>query len=143
MTPADDRRAPAAPLEVAIPLAAEELRVEARPSATGRVIVRTTVREEEQVVDPPLTIEEVEVERVPIGRVVEAPTPIRQEGDTTIVPVFEEVLVVEKRLLLKEEVRLVRRRREERRPQRVTVRREEARVERGPGNQVGEKGASP
>jgi hypothetical protein len=35
-------------------------------------------------------------------------TLVRQEGDTTIVPVVEEVLVVERRLMLKEEIRIKR-----------------------------------
>jgi uncharacterized protein (TIGR02271 family) len=131
MTTQGDRE-PRSPDDVVIPLAAEELRVEVREVPTGRVVVRTTVDVREEVIDLPLSREEVEVERVAINRVVPEVTPVRQEGDTTIVPVFEEVLVVEKRLLLKEEVRIVRRRTEERRPQRVTVRREEASVERLP-----------
>jgi stress response protein YsnF len=46
----------------------------------------------------------VDVTRVPIGReVTEAPA-VRTEGDVTIVPVFEERLVVEKRLFLVEEL---------------------------------------
>jgi stress response protein YsnF len=44
--------------------------------------------------------------------------------------VLEEVLVVEKRLLLKEEVRITKRRIETHMPQRVILRREEVAVER-------------
>lgn len=113
-----------------IPVVQEELRVERRAVATGKVLVRTGVHLREEVVDLPLASEEVEVQRVAKNEFVEARTPIRQEGDTTIVPVFEEVLVVQKRLLLKEEVHLVRRRREERRPQRFELRSEEVTVER-------------
>ena len=54
---------------------------------------------------------------------------MRSEEDTLIIPVLEEVLVVEKRLLLKEEVRITKRE-ETHTPQRVTLRREEAAVER-------------
>ena len=54
---------------------------------------------------------------------------MRQEGDTLIVPVLEEVLVVEKRLLLKEEVRITRTRTEVHSPQAVTLRSEEAVIE--------------
>jgi stress response protein YsnF len=43
---------------------------------------------------------------VPVGRVVDAVPPIREEDDTTIIPVVEEVLVIERRLVLKEEVHL-------------------------------------
>ena len=55
---------------------------------------------------------------------------MRSEEDTLVIPLLEEVLVVEKRLLLKEEVRITKRRMETHRPQRVTLRREEAVVER-------------
>jgi uncharacterized protein (TIGR02271 family) len=113
-----------------LPVVQETLDVETRPVETGRVRIRKIVREWEELVDPPLRREEVEIERVPINRVVEGPTPIRSEGDTLIIPLFEEVLVVEKRLLLKEELHLTKRQLETHTPQRVTLRREEAIVER-------------
>lgn len=113
-----------------IPVVQEELRVETRVTATGKVLVRKAVRVEDELVDVPLTDVEVEVRRVPKDELVAETWPIRQEGDTTIVPVFEEVLVVEKRLRLKEEVHVIRRRREQHRPQRVEVRKEEVTVER-------------
>ena len=50
-------------------------------------------------------------------------------------PEIEEVLVVEKRLVLKEEVRVTRKRRQVRNPQRVTLRREEVVVERSRSKQ--------
>ena len=53
--------------------------------------------------------ETVEVTRVPIDKVVETAPEIRTDGDVTIVPVLEEVLVVEKRLVLKEELHIRRR----------------------------------
>jgi len=59
----------------------------------------------------------------------EAPE-IRHEGDTTIIPVLEEVLVVEKRLILREELHIIRRREEHRDPQKVTLRKENVEVER-------------
>lgn len=118
--------------EQVLPLPREELRVDVRRAATGTVVVRTRVEAQEVVVDDPLARETFEVERVEVNRYVDAPPPVRQEGDTTIVPVLEEVLVVERRLLLREEVRLVRRRTEERRPQRVLLRAQRAEVERLP-----------
>ena len=78
-----------------------------------------------------MTRETVEVDRVAVGRYVDGPEAPRQEGDTLVVPVFEEVLVVEKRLVLKEEIRITRRRvSETAAPQRVTLRSEEIVVER-------------
>jgi stress response protein YsnF len=70
------------------------------------------------------------VERVPINHIVEGPVSVRSEGDTLVISLLEEVLVVEKRLLLKEEVRITRRRVDTHAPQRVTLRREDAVVKR-------------
>jgi stress response protein YsnF len=46
------------------------------------------------------------IETIPVSLRVDAMPEVRQEGDSTIVPVVEEVLVVERRLMLKEEVRI-------------------------------------
>ena len=64
-----------------------------------------------------------------LDRWVEAPIPVRQEDDTTIITLHEEVVVVEKRLKATEEVHFIRRRATHSAPQRVTLRREEAVVE--------------
>jgi Domain of unknown function (DUF2382) len=50
----------------------------------------------------------VEIERFPIGRPVDSAPAIRQQGDTTILSVFEEVFVVERKLVLKEEIHIKR-----------------------------------
>lgn len=110
----------------------ERLRVEKRVRETGRIRLTTRVETRVEVVDEPLLREAVEIERIPINRYVETPAAVRQEDDVTIVPVHEEVLVVERRLLLKEEVRLVRRRTEAREPQEVSLRRQHVEVERLP-----------
>jgi stress response protein YsnF len=52
------------------------------------------------------------------------------------------VLVVEKRLMLREEVHVTRRREVRHDPQHVTIRREEAQVERLPGNGNGGSNAN-
>ena len=93
-----------------IPVVEERAVILKRKKLTGGLRVRTVVRESEEVIDEPLTTEEVEVERVPLDRWVEAPVPVRQEGLTTIITLLEEVVVVEKRLRATEEVRITRRR---------------------------------
>ena len=56
--------------------------------------------------------------------------PVRQEGDTTIVTLLEEVMVVEKRLRATEEIRITRRRDVGQHSETVTLRHEEAVIER-------------
>jgi uncharacterized protein (TIGR02271 family) len=126
----EDGATPSRGEPVVVPVVEEEVSLDRRWVETGRVRVSKRVNERVEVVDEPLLLEEVHVERVPVDRVVDGPVPVRYEGDTMIVPLFEEVLVVEKRLVLKEELRITKRRREERSPQEVTLRSEEARVER-------------
>jgi stress response protein YsnF len=113
-----------------IPVVEERAVILKRKALTAGVRVRTVVREDEAVIDEPLTSENVEVERVPLDQWVEAPVPVRQEGDTTIVTLLEEVAVVEMRLRATEEVRITKRQDVDRSPQTVTLRREEAVIER-------------
>ncbi|WP_230532751.1 YsnF/AvaK domain-containing protein [Microvirga roseola] len=91
--------------EEAIPLAEEELRVGKR-EVTDKVRVRTVTDVETELAHASLMSESVDVSRVPINRVVEQAPEVRTENDVTIVPVLEEVLVVEKRLVLKEELHI-------------------------------------
>lgn len=115
-----------------VPLAEEQLQVHKTARQTGRVIVETHVRERTEVIDEPLLREEVDVRRVPVGRVVDTAPPVREEGDTTIIPVIEERLVVRTELVLKEELHVTRRRTAVRTPREVTLRYEEAEVRREP-----------
>lgn len=112
-----------------LPVVEETFSVHASTVETGRVRISKMVHEREEVIDPPLLRDEVVIERVPINRVIEAPIAAHCEEETLIIPLLEEVLVVEKRLLLKEELRITKRRVETHMPQRVTLRREEATVE--------------
>jgi uncharacterized protein (TIGR02271 family) len=127
---------------VAIPVVHEELRVGKRVEESGRVRIRKVVREEEETVDEPLTREEVTVERRAVNRPAEGPQETRTEGDALIIPVVREVLVVEKRMMVTEELVVRKRRVEERHTETVTVRREEAVVERlGPQGTPAEGGS--
>jgi uncharacterized protein (TIGR02271 family) len=115
---------------VVVPLAEEQLRVEPREIDAGGVRVRTRVVEHDERIELSGTEESVEVERIPIDRVVDEMPTTRTEGDTLVVPVVEERVFVERRLVLREEIRIVRhvRRLHESRP--VRLRREEAEIER-------------
>ena len=89
-----------------IPVLREEVRVSKREVETGRVVVHKTVSERDENVEMLLRQTDVSVERVPVGRTVTEAPASRQEGDVLIIPVMEEVLVVEKRLVLKEELHI-------------------------------------
>ncbi len=89
-----------------IPVLEERLRVTRRAVETDRVVLRKTVTEHAEPVELTLQSETLSVERVPVNRVVASPPAIREEGDELIVPVLEEIMVVETRLVLKEELRI-------------------------------------
>jgi uncharacterized protein (TIGR02271 family) len=116
--------------EPRIPLHGEELSVSRRQTAGDTLQVSTVTREHARFVDEMLNHERVEIERVPIGRPVDAMPPIRQEGDTTIMSVVDETVVIERRLILKEEVRIRRLRVSERHQETVVLRKQEAVITR-------------
>lgn len=117
--------------KVVIPVAREELDVgRRRIEHEAGVRVRKTVQAREVVVDEALEKDEVHVERVKVGRPVDGPPDVRYEGDTMIIPVVEEVLVLERRLMLQEEIRVTRRHNVVHAPQRVVLRSEQVDVER-------------
>ena len=118
-----------------LPVIAEELEVSKRRVESGRVRISKKVQEHEETINEPLLHDEVQVERVPINQVATANPTVRYEGDTMIIPILEEVLVVEKRLMIKEEVRVTRHQTTtEGQPQTVILRTEEVTVERLDGN---------
>lgn len=94
--------------ETTIPLIEERLNVSTREVET-RVRIETETDLVEELAKAKLDTTDVEVVRVPVNQVVAEAPPIRQEGDVTIIPVLEEFLVVEKRLMLKEELYVTRR----------------------------------
>lgn len=112
-----------------LPLHEERLLVSKRVRKTLVRAARTTTQRT-VAVDEDLVIEQVVVTRVPIGRVVEAVPPIREENGVTIVPVVEEELVLVRRLILKEEVRFERVRSMAHHVETVVLRRQEVTVTR-------------
>src|SRR4051794_3168630 len=89
-----------------IGLVEEQLEVGTREVDRGRVRIRTKVDTREELVEAALRQDDVAVERVPIGRLLDAVPAVREEDGVLIVPVLEERLVVTKQLFLKEEVRV-------------------------------------
>jgi len=127
-----------APPSSRIPLAEETVRVDKKDVVTGKVVVRTVSETTEQIVRERLEQEAVEVTRVPIEVEVQTPPQTRRDGDTLIVPVLEERLVIEKRLFVVEELHIRRRVSQDDVEVTVPVRKQRAIVER-----IDEHGTTP
>ena len=116
-----------------VPVIEEQLEIGTHTVDLGRgVRIHKTVAEHPVTLDERLLKDDVAVERVPVGRLVDpADAPATHyEGDTLVVPVLEEVLVVERRVRIKEELRITRRQREEHVHDTVVLRSEHASIER-------------
>jgi uncharacterized protein (TIGR02271 family) len=113
-----------------IPLLQETLEVSRTSQETGAVRVRVLIEETLESATNDLAYDEVISTRVP--RDVEVPQRRDpwNEGDALVVPIYEEVLVTERRLMLKEEIHITRRTLRSSEPVDVPLRRERAVVER-------------
>jgi uncharacterized protein (TIGR02271 family) len=87
----------------------EELRAGVREREAGQVNVKKSVRTEREVVRIPKRREEVVIERVPVegeARESSGATEAHIGEDEVVLQVFEEEVVVTKRVVLKEEIRI-------------------------------------
>lgn len=112
--------------------AEERVDVQVRTRETGRVRARVVTETRDEPIQATGWRETVDVERVPVGRVVHAPEGVRDEDGVVVIPVYEEVLVVERRLVLREEVRLTTRREPVPGPALIPLRRQHVEVDRLP-----------
>ncbi|WP_050735664.1 YsnF/AvaK domain-containing protein [Methylobacterium sp. ARG-1] len=118
---------------VTIQVVEETARIDKRVVETGRVRVSTRTETVDQVLRESLRSDTIEVTRVPVNRTLsegEVPPVAREEDGVTIIPVLEEILVVEKRLVLKEELHIRRSSTDEDVEVPVTLRKQHAVVER-------------
>jgi len=119
--------------EVVIPVAEESVSVSKQEVETGRVRVALNTDVETVIVRETLRGNRIEVERVPVNKALPDGAPVpgsRREGDMLIIPVLEERPVVVKRLVVTEEVRLRFVSTETDFEEEVSVRRQQANVER-------------
>jgi uncharacterized protein (TIGR02271 family) len=110
---------------------------------TSRVRVRTETETHDTTASAELQGVEIEITRVPMNREIASMPEVRTEGDVTVLPVVEEVLVVEKRLFLKEEVHVRHCKTNETVEVPVTLRRQNAVVERLDGAATGASAVEP
>ena len=116
--------------EQIILLLEEQLRLEKQTIENGRVRVRVLTKIETVVGTAELWSEHFETEHIAIGREVFEIPVVREEGDTVIIPIVEEVLVVEKRLMLREEIHIRRVRSVQTEEHSVPLRRQHAEITR-------------
>lgn len=119
-----------------IPLVQENLTITKQAVETGRVRIRTVIDEKLVRVSEHLERDDVTIERVEVNQEVTEVPQVREENGVLIVPVLEEVVVVQKRLVLKEELHVHRNRRSEPVDEAVRLRSMRAEAERvGPESQ--------
>jgi stress response protein YsnF len=118
------------PEDLRIPLHVEEVSVSRREVEKANVEIALITGTRGQLIDEELTQVRVEIERIPIGRTIDVVPPITEEGDTTIIPVVEEIVVVERRYVLTEEIHIRRVTTKERHQETVMLRKQEAVVTR-------------
>jgi stress response protein YsnF len=125
-------RGPADPHDVVVPLYQEQASVTKRRFVTGRVKVSRVTHQSEKLLTETLAQQQVKIDRIPIGKLIKAVPKIRKEGDAIIIPIVEEIPVVEHRLILIEEVWVRRIRSKANHRERVMLRCQEAVVTRDP-----------
>ena len=116
----------------------EEVRAGIREREAGRVSVRKSVHTEREVVRVPKRREEVDIERVPaVGEAREASGATEEDigEDEMVLQIFEEEVVVTKRVVLKEEIRLRKRVVEDEETVEVDLRKEEVDIDDQSGRQ--------
>lgn len=111
-----------------LPILKEELEIQKQKKITGVVRLEKTIRMTESVVEENLIKESISVEHLPVNRYIDEAVVTRQEGDTTIIPVMEEIVIVTKQLVLKEEIRITRHREQSHYREVVPLRAEEVEV---------------
>ena len=97
---------------LSIPVIEEHLNIDKKTVETGKYQIKKTVSREDFSQDIPTIHEKVDIQRVQVNKYIDSPPQIRYEGDTTIIPVIKEVVVVEKKLMLVEEIHVTKTNRE-------------------------------
>lgn len=114
----------------ALPIIEESVRIDKQLVDKGVVRVSKKVYQENVDVDVPLIHEEHDINRVPVNQYIDTPPAVRYEGETMIIPVLREEVVVQKRLVLVEELHITKKLVQTHAREQVTLRKEEVVVDR-------------
>ncbi len=115
--------------EIRVPLLEEKVEFGTREVDLGEIRVHKTVEETEEVRRGPLNREVVQIERVKVNRPIADPEERRQEGDWLVIPIMEEIFIVQKQLMVTEEIRIRKHLVTDEHEVREVVRRERATIE--------------
>lgn len=127
-----DKRNLKSPEAEKIKIKEEELHVKKKKINTGSVKISKKVLKEETPIDLTGFVEEIEVKRRPVNRVVDAPGPaVRTEGDATVYSLYKEVYV--KQTILEEEVWISKKKVQKSYKGKAELKREVLDIERTPG----------
>ena len=121
--------APFTPESHRLELREEELVPRKEWQQLGEVVVRTQIEEFPGRLELDALREEVEVQHVPMGEVVQDRREPWEEDGTLVIPMYEEQLVVVKRLVMREQVRIKRLSLTEKRLFEETLRRDRLAIE--------------
>lgn len=110
-----------------VPVIEEHVIITKQVKETGRIQIEKKVSEHNEAVNVSLSHEECIIEHLPRNVYVDTIPVVRQEGNTTIIPVLEEVVV--KRTLLVEEIRITKNTVQTNEQQNVTLRKEHITIE--------------
>ncbi|WP_375383519.1 YsnF/AvaK domain-containing protein [uncultured Sphingomonas sp.] len=124
---------------LAIPIIEEAVIVDKIAVTTDAVRIRTSVETHDVLVEDQLERSVLRIERIAADRAVETAPPPREEGDTMIVSVVEERLVIGKRLFVVEEIHVTREQTQKRVAIPVTLRRTQATIEHPAQETTGSK----
>lgn len=95
-----------------IPVIEEQIKIGKKVVEKEKYQIKKTVSQEDFSEDVPTTHEHVEIRRVEVNKYIDTMPDVRKEGNTTIIPVVKEVVVVEKKLVLVEEIHVTKSREE-------------------------------
>jgi uncharacterized protein (TIGR02271 family) len=102
----DLEKAPQPAETTTIPVIEETPVIRKRKVDTEQVRIRKSVQETPKVIEESLAREEIRIERKSVNELRQEPAQPRTEGNVYIIPVQEEILVVEKKILVREEIRI-------------------------------------
>ncbi len=123
----DQKKVPEGKEDV-IELREEQISIRKNQVLTGNISIKKTTETEEVTNEVSLFREDISIEHVIVNEQVEAMPQVREEGNTTIIPIVREVAVVTKKLVLVKEIRITKNRVESTERIKTDIRSEKAEV---------------